>query len=110
MYSTAEAATPQEEEESEVDLSVTNLSLTEHYVSGTSVMKKFLHLQVRLASYSMQADDRRDQPLYECTTDWSPGDSLTQVLVSLHSVNQRSQSPRTLLTSYNITSNNLTLN
>jgi len=109
-------ASDQYSDKLELNMSSSNSSVAEpesettRESEATGVLKKILRLQLRWASYSVPAFGHAAQPLSERTAEAASGDELTQLLVSPHVINPRAQSPRTLLASYAITSNNITLN
>jgi hypothetical protein len=77
--------------------------------SKDSLFEKKLLLELRMANYHVPSFENTAQPLYERTAQApTTGDELEQLIVSPHSINAYA-SARTLLSSYGISKNNLTL-
>jgi len=120
----SEASSVLEQDEQYVFLENKNMTLSNitfaqnHDTSGAfavgtrnkadSIQKRLI-LELRAANYRVPVFESTAQPLYERTAQATAGDELTQLIVSPHAINAYA-SPRTLLTSYGISKNNLTLN
>jgi hypothetical protein len=103
-------ASTQESDNLKQYMSSSNVSVSEYDSKSSSVIQKVLQLKLRWASYIVQQAGSAAQPVYERTAEATSGDEATQLLVSPHVVNPRAQFPRSLLSSYAMSSNNLTLN